>query len=157
MRAFLSAAVLAAASLALVAPASATIDLQHGIAGVEVGMSQKQVRAKHGSPRRIKRGRNAFGAYTIYVYAKLRLTVTFQGNRTVSSVVTTSRREQTTTGVGVGSTETDVKTSLLHVHCRTDAGRRHCFVGQLRPGKRVTDFTLRRGRVTSVTVGLVLD
>ena len=157
MRRFLPAAVLTAASLVLVAPAAATIDLQHGIAGVEVGMSQKQVRARHGSPRQIKRGRDAFGAYTTYVYTKLRLTVTFQGNRSVSSVVTTSRREQTISGVGVGSTEIDVKTSLLHVHCRTDAGRRHCFIGQFRPGKRVTDFTLRRGRVTSVTVGLVLD
>jgi hypothetical protein len=43
------------------------------------------------------------------------------------------------------------------VRCRTESGFRHCFVGRFLPGRRVTDFRIRRGHVTSVQVAFVLD
>ena len=43
------------------------------------------------------------------------------------------------------------------VHCRTESGFRHCFVGRFLPGRRVTDFRIKLGRVTSVQVGFVID
>jgi hypothetical protein len=157
MRQLLAFVTVPATALVLAAPGAADINLQRGIANVEVGMTQADVRATHGAPRRVSHGRNAFGRYTTFNYRKLHLVVTFQGNRDVTSVVTTSSRERTNGGTGVGSTERQVRLSLLHVHCRTDSGRRHCFIGRFLPGKRVTDFTIRRGRVTSVMVGIVLD
>ena len=60
-------------------------------------------------------------------------------------------------GVGVGSSEGQVPAKVAGVRCRTESGFRHCFVGRFLPGKRVTDFRIRRGRVTSVQVGFVLD
>ena len=157
MRRLLAFVTVPAAALVFAAPVAADIEIQRGIAGVDVGMGQAEVRAAHGSPRRISHGRNAFGRYTTFRYVKLRLVVTFQGGQRVTSVLTTSPRQKTTSGAGVGSTERQVRLSLLNVHCRTDAGRRHCFLGRFRAGQRVTDFTIRRGRVTSVLVGVVLD
>ena len=100
-------------------------------------------------------GRNEFGSFTVYRYRGLR--VTFQGNRTVTAILTTSASERTAAGVGVGSTEGQVRAKVAGVRCRTEAGFRHCFVGRFLPGKRVTDFRIKRGRVTSVQVAFVLD
>jgi hypothetical protein len=43
------------------------------------------------------------------------------------------------------------------VKCRTELGFGHCFLGRFEPGKRVTDFHLRSGKVTRVVVGFVID
>jgi hypothetical protein len=59
--------------------------------------------------------------------------------------------------VGVGSTEQAVKSGVPGVKCGTSGGVRSCHVGSFKPGKRVTDFLLRHGRVSRVTVGFVID
>ena len=149
---------LAAASVALLgcaAVASAAIVPQRGIAGVRLGMTKAQVRATLGAPAAAVHGSNDFGSYTSYRYRGLR--VTFQGNRRVTAVFTTRRTEQTAAGVGVGSTEGQVRAQVAGVRCRTESGFRHCFVGRFLAGKRVTDFRIKRGHVTSVTVAFVLD
>ena len=46
---------------------------------------------------------------------------------------------------------------MAGVRCRTESGFRHCFVGRFLPGRRVTDFRIKAGRVTSVDVGFVID
>ena len=137
------------------AAASAAIVPQRGIAGVRLAMTRAQVRAVLGAPAAAVHGRNEFGSFTVYRYRGLR--VTFQGNRAVTSIVTTRASERTAAGVGVGSTEGQVRAKVAGVRCRTESGFRHCFVGRFLPGRRVTDFRIRRGRVTSVTVGFVLD
>jgi hypothetical protein len=44
------------------------------------------------------------------------------------------------------------------VRCRTESGGfRHCWVGRFLPGRVVTDFRVRSGRVASVLIGYVLD
>jgi len=141
--------------LAGAAAASAALVLQRGIAGVRLAMTRAQVRAVLGAPRAAVHGRNEFGSFTVYRYRGLR--VTFQGNRTVTAILTTSTTERTAAGVGVGSTEGQVRAKVAGVRCRTESGFRHCFVGRFLPGKRVTDFRITRGRVTSVTLGFVLD
>ena len=142
-------------ALAVTAAAAAAIVPQRGIAGVSLGMSQVRVRAVLGRPARVVRGSNAFGRYTEFRYGGL--SVAFQGNTAATGIDTTRRRDRTVTGVGVGSSEAQVRRGVRGVRCRTELGRRHCFVGRFLPGRRVTDFRLRRGRVVSLTVALVLD
>jgi hypothetical protein len=137
------------------AAASAAIVPQRGIAGVRLTMTRTQVRAVLGAPAAAVHGRNEFGSFTVYRYRGLR--VTFQGNRTVTSISTTRAGERTAAGVGVGSTEGQVRAKVAGVRCRTESGFRHCFVGRFLPGKRVTDFRIKRGLVTSIQVAFVLD
>jgi hypothetical protein len=145
----------AVAAVALISSAAATIVPQRGIAGVAIGMSQPMVRSVLGQPTSVKHASNDFGKYTILKYPGLQ--VTFQGNKSVTDVSTTRRGERTPYGVGVGSTEAQVKAKVRGVTCRTDGSFRHCYVGRFRPGRRVTDFSIKRGKVTRVDVGVVID
>jgi hypothetical protein len=144
-----------AAALGAAAPIDARIVVQHGIGGVELRMTKAQVRSKLGRPIRIRRGTNEFGRYVEFLYP--RVTVSFQGGLRVTGVRTRSRLERTRRGIGVGSTEAQLKARVAGVRCRTEGGLRHCFLGRFRPGRVITDFSIRNGRVTSVVIGFVLD
>jgi hypothetical protein len=145
----------AACMLALTAQASATIVINRGIAGVNLGMRQIEVRAKLGRPRQIVHGKNEFGPYTEFRYTGY--VVAFQNNGTVTSVVTTLAREKTPAGIGVGSPLSQVRAKVPHVRCEGRPLLGDCHVGDLLPGRKVTDFFVRGGRVDRVVVGIVLD
>jgi hypothetical protein len=149
---FIAAAALAAA---VAASADAAIVPQKGIAGVSIAMTQGQVRAALGKPSAVKHGSNDFGKYTQFRYPGLE--VNFQGNTAVTDISTTRRSERTASGAGVGSTEAQVKAKVKGVKCATDSGFRHCYLGKFRAGHRVTDFSIRSGKVYRVDVGLVVD
>ena len=138
-------------ALVLVAPAAAILVPQQGMAGIRLGTTQAKVRAKLGKPASVTHGSNDFGNYTELRYPGLR--VTFQGNATVSAIWTGARRERTARGIGVGSTVAAVRARVPGVRCE----RGHCFVGKFLPGRRVTDFFLRKGKVSAITVGFVID
>jgi len=72
-------------------------------------------------------------------------------------VRTTSPLEKTTRGVGVGSTKSAVETRVHNATCGNESGFRHCFVGAFLPGRVVTDFRLAGNRVSSVSIGFVID
>jgi hypothetical protein len=146
-----TAAVLAAAA----PPAGATIVPQQGMAGVRIGMSAQEVRGVLGVPLRAIRGANDFGPYAELRYPRL-VRVLLQGGA-VTAISTTGRFERTARGVGVGSTEAAVSAKVRRVRCRTFGSFRECYVGRFLPGKRVTAFLLRGGRVVRVTVGVVVD
>jgi hypothetical protein len=135
--------------------ATARVVVQHSIAGIELQMTKAEVRERLGRPARVRTGRNDFGRYSEFVYP--RVTVSFQSGSLVTGLRTASRLERTRRGVGVGSTEAQVKARVAGVRCRTESGFRHCFVGRFLPGRTVTDFRVRKGRVTSIVVGFVLD
>ncbi len=118
-------------------------------------MTQTRVRAVLGTPKRTVHGRNEFGRFTELRYTGLR--VSFQGNTSVSNISTTRTSEQTAGAVGVGSTEGQVRTHVRGVHCKSELGFRHCFLGQFLAGHRVTDFFIRHGRVARVDIGFVID
>ena len=141
----------------LLAPAAAqaVIQPQRSISGVALGMTQAQVRAALGVPR-VSRGNSDFGPFTVFRYVG-GLTVRFQGNTRVSSVETTGLGDRTVRGVGVGSSEAVVRARISGVRCVTESGFRHCYLGQFLAGRRVTDFVIRNGRVSRVTVAVVID
>jgi hypothetical protein len=145
-----------AALLLLPSAASAYISIDHGIAGARIGNTGKQVRAALGKPKLRITGRNPFGYFVDYRYVG-GLRVLFQGGKKVSSVSTTGLGDRTTKGVGVGSTEATAKKLHPKLKCETLGGVRSCHTGTFAAGTRVTDFQLSKGRVTRVTVGVVID
>jgi hypothetical protein len=147
---------MAATFFAAATPATAMIQVDHGIAGARLGASRTAVRAALGTPDKVFGGRNEFGSYTRYTYAG-GLKVFFQGKTAVSSIYTTGLGDRTATGVGVGSTEAEVVAGVKGVKCETIGGSRSCHTGSFKPGKRVTDFVLSGGKVVSVNLGFVLD
>ena len=141
---------------ALAAPAVGTVVLQQGIAGVRIQMTRDQVKSVLGKPRGVKTGHNTFGRYIQYRYPKL--LVVFQGLKTVTAVYTSRSKERTPSGIGVGSTKAQVKAKVPGVHCRTGIDAHFCYVGVIKPGRRVTVFQLNgANRVAQLEVGLVVD
>jgi hypothetical protein len=141
--------------LAFAGSAGATIVIGKGIAGVRLHMSPAAVRVALGKPARVVNGKNDFGPYTEFRYRGY--VVDFQGGNAVTSVTTTLAKEKTPAGVGVGSTWLQVHRKVAHVGCTGSPVLGECHVGQLLPGKTVTDFFFRAGKVNRVVVGIVLD
>lgn len=144
-----------AAALVVPASASAVIVPQHGMGGVSVGDTPTKVRRVAGPPVRVVRATNDFGRYTEYRYRGF--TVTFQGDRRVTSVATRSRLQRTRAGIGVGSTETQLRRAIPTVRCETIDTFRSCGLGVEEPGRVVTRFAISGGRVRVVAIGIVID
>jgi hypothetical protein len=143
MRRFL---VIAAAGIALLVAgsASATIRPGKGMSGVVLGMTKAQVQAKLGRPVGTGGGR--------YYYA--RVWVAFRLGRAVE-ITTTRSSERTGSGVGVDSSEAQVRRAFPSVVCGASGGFRRCRLGSGNPGTRATDFLLGRGKVLQVSVLLL--
>jgi hypothetical protein len=149
--------VVALAVAAFVVPTSAmaTIVPQKSIVGVALQMTKAQVRAKLGAPKKTLEGKNDFGPYSTWVYP--RVTINFQGRKKVTSMQTLSPLERTASGVGVGSTEARVKAKVQGAKCTTTVGSRQCIVGVFKPGRTVTVFSIKAGKVRAFVVGIVID
>lgn len=131
-------------TLLAVQPAVATIRPQHGMSRVVLGMTKAQVRARLGAPIGNGAGR--------FYYA--RVWVGFRLGR-VAEITTTRSTERTASGIGVDSSEADVRRAYPSVVCAPSAGFRRCRLGSGKPGSRATDFLLGHGRVLQVTVQLL--
>jgi hypothetical protein len=143
-------------TFAVPASAQAMIQIDRGIAGARVHNTKAQVRAALGKPASAMNGTNEFGVYTQYRYAG-GITVTFQGGTRVTSVSTSGLGDRTSRGVGVRSKESTVRAKVPGVTCMTVAGSRECHTGEALAGQRTTSFLFDGGRVTRVTVGIVID
>ena len=83
------------AGLAFPAGAAALIQPDRGIAGARLGNTKAEVRAALGKPGTVvKHGMNDFGPFTVFRYRGA-ISVTFQGNRRVTSVTTKGRGDRT--------------------------------------------------------------
>lgn len=136
-------------------PAVAPIVPQRSIRGVELGMRRAAVVRTLGHPSHVRRGTNDLGPYTELSYAGLRVVFAFDGG--VSELETRSPLDRTRSGVGVGSTERQVRAAIRGLVCLTEASIRHCHLGAYRAGRVVTDVFFRRGRAWRIVVGRVLD
>lgn len=133
---------------------------QQSLRGLKIGMLASQVRAVAGNPTSNRTTNHPIMGKT-RVMKFGRVEVTFRGAGKAAPVVnlsTTSRNERTSGGVGVGSSERALAAKLTGERCITELGYRHCYLGQWKPGSVVTDFSISKsGRVTRITLGLVID
>jgi hypothetical protein len=128
----LAAAALCFGVLTSAGGASATIKPGRGMSGVELGMTARQVQAKLGRPI----GKGNWKWY----YA--RLTVTFR-NRRVVGLMTTRSAERFANGLGVDSSEAEVRAAFPRLECRPmQPFYRRCRLGTGAPKSRVTDFIM---------------
>jgi hypothetical protein len=129
MRRLLAAAL---AALCLAGAAGATIKPGRGMSRVELGMTAAQVQAKLGRPV-------AKGGFK-WFYA--RVTITFR-NRRVVELMTTRSTERFVNGLGVDSSESEVRATFPQVKCSAmPPFYRRCRLGTGAPKSRVTDFII---------------
>jgi len=149
----------AGASLAVPATAAASIVVQKGMLGGNLNMTASQLRARIGPPSAVRtRSNEIFGAYDEYRWGEVYVSA-FRSNGMIFDYSTRGRSARTTSGVGVGSTETYLRAKVTGEVCRTNSGARTCVVGEESAGQIVTAFRINpaTGRVRSVTVGRVID
>jgi hypothetical protein len=132
----------ALAALILAAAATATIKPARGMSGVALGMTPTQVAAKLGRPVGKSRTR--------WYYP--RVWVGFRGRRVVE-VTTTRSAERLANGLGVDSSESELRAAFPQAQCAQAGTFRRCRLGTSARGARVTDFLLGRGgRVLQITI-----
>ncbi len=144
------------AGFALVPAAQGAVVVNSSVAGVKLQMTKERARAILGKPAATRTVPHPItGSVTIHTYRGL-VVHYFFGR--VGHIVTTRPGERTRRGVGVGSTEAQVKARIGGVRCTTPVpGRRSCSVGNFRPGTAVTGFDIASGKVVRVVVGNVID
>jgi hypothetical protein len=135
------------AVLACAATAEARITVNRSVAGIGLGMTAKEVRARLGRPQL----ETVNGGLRDLVYRDRRLVVTLLRSRVVI-VSTRNRRERTSRGVGPGSTSSAAARRVPGARCGSKAGVAFCRVGSTRPGRRSTTLQIEAGRVLTVTV-----
>jgi hypothetical protein len=129
MRRLLAAAL---AALCLAGAAGATIKPGRGMSRVELGMTAAQVQAKLGRP--VAKG----GFKWFYP----RVTITLR-NRRVVELMTTRSTERFVNGLGVDSSESEVRATFPQVKCSAmPPFYRRCRLGTGAPKSRVTDFII---------------
>lgn len=145
------------AMLVLPAAASAEIVPQRSIMGVQLQMTEAEVRSVAGEPDSVRsRPHEIMGRYTQYRYGRTKIGLG-EGSG-VFFVSTRDRSERTATGIGVGSRKRAVRRRLSGERCRNEYGIHHCWLGRWRAGRTVTDFRLnRKKRVKQVTLAIVID
>ena len=134
--------------LALPAAASAKIVINKGMWGIHLGQTQQQVRIKLGTPDQTAR----FPFSTIWYYANRQLTIQFfTKGGALFALYTTSPKQKTSNGIGVGSTKQAVKKRISGVRCNFQpAAGTACVVSSSSAG---TNFHVAgNGRVDSVFI-----
>jgi hypothetical protein len=154
------AALCAAAALAFTAvPAGAAIVVGKSIAGLKLGMTQSQARARLEDPPKKTSVANAItGPQTKLAWQGI--FALFITGDALNQVETTLPTERTPSGLGVGSKLAKVHSGLTGENCSSSAGIYSCRIGGNQAGDVVTDFFFKGGaggRVNRVVVGTIVD
>lgn len=147
MRRFLLLAAPTVLLLALSAPADARVVVNRSIAGISPGMTPRQVRARLGRPGRVNRDGRAIIGYH-YDAPRLKLFVSFAlRTHRADAVGTSSGRQRTGKGIGVGSRSRTVRRAY-----RVACTRYSCTTRPTRSGT-TTSFNFSNGRVSGIGLG----
>ncbi len=111
------------------------------MSGIALGMTTAQVEARLGRPV----GRGGGRWYYARVWVGFR-------SRKVVEVTTTRGTERLANGLGVDSTEAQIRAAFPSARCEAAAPFRRCRLGTGAPGSRVTDFMIGRGRVLQISI-----
>jgi hypothetical protein len=128
-------------------PADARFRVHRSMAGVELGDTGKQVRARLGAPDEVSR----HGRTRNLVYRSRKMFVTLVGGK-VHILSTDGRGQRGPGGVGVGTRERRLKRVLPRVDCESAEGVRTCSLGGFDVGEVSTVFVMRKRRVSTVTI-----
>jgi hypothetical protein len=142
-----AAVLVAVLALALPAAAGARFVVNRSMAGVKLGMTAKQVRARLGAPDEL----NRHGRLRNFVYNRPNMVVTLVGGR-VHVLSTDARGQRGPKGVGVGTREARLKRVLPTVICESAEGVRTCAVDGFDVDQTNTVFVIRARRVSTVTI-----
>jgi hypothetical protein len=134
---------------ALAGPAAAKVTFS-GIADVRLNMSETAVRDALGTPTSTAPARNPDAVSLTYRRHKIEVVVHRARDRVVG-IVTTSRAQRTSSGLGVGSSTRSVRAKLRGETCGAVRRARTLLCSVERRG-RVLEFTIRRGKVVRVAV-----
>jgi hypothetical protein len=148
--------VTAALGLAMPSAAGAVIVVNKGMAGVKLGMTYPQARAKLGTPTRVFLTTNLFlgGRVRVVRFRLAEITLPLVLAPRVLMISTTGRTERTVGGVGVGSTQAMLQRQLPSARCTVELAIRHCLIGVAKAGHVITDFQLSTAKL--VTKALVV-
>lgn len=135
------------------------IEIDKSILGIEYGMAADQLRASLGAPTTFTRDYLGSAGRKIYTYdaTSIALSRDDYGTWRVLSIVTRAPELKTSKGIGVGSSERDLRWAHWHGKCRDIAGSRECSYGGQDFHKRMTFAIDREGKITSVFLGAIVD
>jgi hypothetical protein len=131
-------------------PAAAQVTFS-GIGEVRLHMSESEVHDVLGPPSDTEPAPNPEAVNLRYHRVKIDVMVHRQDDRVVG-MTTTSRAQRTSSGLGVGSSTSVVRSKLRGEKCGT---ARETLVCSVERRGRVMDFRIRRGKVVSVAVTTV--
>ncbi len=132
---------------AFASSAEARVVVNRSIAGISPGLTPKQVRARLGRPGRVNRAGRAIIGYH-YDAPRLKLFVSFAlRTHRADAVGTSSGRQRTGRGIGIGSRRGAVRRSY-RVRCT----RYSCTTRPSRSGT-TTSFNFSNGRVSGIGLG----
>jgi hypothetical protein len=147
------------AALVAVPTATAKIVVQKSIAGVALGVTENEVIARLGQPKKISvmsdPDNSARSARTLkYGDTEVWIAVEPEAPGVVSLITTRSKREKTANGVRVGISENALRKKVKGLHCSAYNSGRQCLKGSGEPGTVFTAFLLeRKKKVTKILIG----
>lgn len=134
--------------LVVSAPAEAKVVVNRSIAGISPGMTAKQVRGHLGLPSRVDRHGRAIIGYA-YDAPRLKLFVSFAlRTHRADSVGTSSGRQRTGKGIGVGSGRRAVPRAYPGTSCT-----RYSCTTRASGSGTTTSFNFLHGRVSGIGLG----
>jgi hypothetical protein len=139
--------VVVASLLAFAASAGAAIVLNQGAAGITLGQSRAAVRATLGTPSSAQPGHDGTPADE---FKSRGIAVLYaRGTNKVKTILVTTKKERLPGGVGVGSTEAEIKRAVPDAMCMNMRGGRYCMTMS---GSAATMFDLKGGHVKSILI-----
>lgn len=134
-------------------PAAAALVPGESLAGVTIGQSAAGVRKQLGKPRKRTTQRDPFRR--VWHYRRLR--IYFFDAMVVQVQTTRSGERDEATGIGIGSTMSEMRAAYSGERCRTSGNAVRCTIGQTGgSGERSSTFAGTAARISSIEIAVVI-